>query len=286
YECKKLITRTSMASELTVLAHALNRISEGDRRLRDFTLVSLRQALREVVACFPVYRTYVNASGATETDRQMIEVALGRARRRNPAMEPSVFSFLRDVLLPEQGGEPSEEPYRRRLEFAMKFQQYTGPVQAKGVEDTAFYRYNVLLSLNEVGGDPQRFGSPPAQFHEANRRRLDHWPHALLTTATHDTKRGEDTRARLNVLSEIPDEWRRQLSGWARLNAGQRTVVDGEPAPDRNDEYFFYQTLLGAWPAEPAGTMHPVAPASLVQRLGEYMKKAIKEAKVHTSWIN
>ncbi len=284
YDCKRLICRTSMGSELLVLARALNRISEGDRRLRDFTLSSLTAALVEVVACFPVYRTYVSAAGATENDRQMIEVALRRAARRNPAAEPSVFDFLRQALLPQPDGEPAE--YERRLQFAMKFQQYTGPVQAKGVEDTAFYRYNVLLSLNEVGGDPQRFGAPPAQFHETNRRRREHWPHALLATATHDTKRGEDARARLNVLSEIPKEWGRTVTAWARLNTRNRTKLDGEPAPDRNEEYFFYQALLGAWPAEPAGTVHETAPADLVERLSQYMAKALKEAKVHTSWIN
>jgi (1->4)-alpha-D-glucan 1-alpha-D-glucosylmutase len=282
YECKKLITRTSMASELTVLAHALNRISERDRHLRDFTLVSLFQALREVVASFPVYRTYVNSSGATETDQKEIDVALSRARRRNPAMEPSVFRFVRDVLLAKPGGELTEEDYQSRLDFAMKFQQYTGPVHAKGVEDTAFYRYNVLLSVNEVGGEPHHAGGSPEQFHEANRRRQEHWPYAMLATSTHDTKRGEDARARLNVLSEMSDEWGRHLSTWARLNAGQRTEVDGEPAPDRNDEYFYYQTLLGAWPAEGGEQV----PAELVQRVRETMQKAIKEAKVHTSWIN
>ena len=154
YECKKLITWTSMASELNVLSFALNRISEADRRSRDFTLASLTEALREVVAAFPVYRTYVNAAGAGAADRQIIELALHIAARRNPAMEPSVFRFLRAALLPEPGEEGTEAEYERRLQFAMKFQQYTGPVQAKGVEDTAFYRYNLLLSLNEVGGDP------------------------------------------------------------------------------------------------------------------------------------
>jgi (1->4)-alpha-D-glucan 1-alpha-D-glucosylmutase len=239
-----------------------------------------------VVACFPVYRTYVSAAGVTDADRQVLEVALTRARRRNPAMEPSVFDFLRHVLLPEPGGDVSDSEYRRRLEFAMKFQQYTGPVQAKGLEDTAFYRYNVLLSLNEVGGDPQRFGAPPAAFHESNRRRHEHWPHAMLATATHDTKRGEDGRARLNVLSEIPDEWRKALSRWAQANASNRTKVEGEPAPDRNDEYLFYQALLAAWPAEPAGPPPTAAPQDLIDRLRDYMTKALKEAKVHTSWIN
>ncbi|MCI0459539.1 MAG: malto-oligosyltrehalose synthase, partial [Gemmataceae bacterium] len=196
YRSKELITETALASELNVLAHALNRLSEGNRRARDYTLDSLREALRELITCFPVYRTYVSASGVPSADRQVIDLALARARQRNPAMEPSVFDFLREVLLP-QAPHPSpapagEEEYRCRLEFAMKFQQYTGPVQAKGVEDTAFYRYNLLLSLNEVGGDPQRFGGLPAQFHEANGRRLAHWPHTMLATATHDTKRGED----------------------------------------------------------------------------------------------
>src|SRR5262249_52376472 len=151
YECKKLITWTALASELTVLAHALNRLSEGNRRARDFTLNSLREALRETVACFPVYRTYVSSAGATESDRHMIDSALARARGRNPAMEPSVLDFLRQVLLPADNAEVVPPEEQRRLDFAMKFQQYTGPVQAKGMEDTAFYRYNRLLSLNEVG---------------------------------------------------------------------------------------------------------------------------------------
>jgi (1->4)-alpha-D-glucan 1-alpha-D-glucosylmutase len=286
YHSKKLIIETALASELHVLAHALNRLSEGNRRARDFTLDSLQDALREVVACFPVYRTYVGTGGAAESDRQMIDLALSRARRRNPAMEPTVFDFVRSVILPPESGEISEDEYHRRLRFAMKFQQYTGPVQAKGIEDTAFYRYNVLASLSEVGGDPQRFGGAAAQFHEANRRRLANWPGTMLATATHDTKRGEDARARLNVLSEVAEEWRRRVSRWARANASQRQTVDGEPAPDRNDEYLFYQTLLAAWPAEAAGTAHQTAPADLADRLGNYLVKAAKEAKIHTSWIN
>jgi (1->4)-alpha-D-glucan 1-alpha-D-glucosylmutase len=321
YECKKLITWMVMSSELNILAYALNRLSEGNRRARDFTLNNLREALREVVACFPVYRTYVSAAGTTESDRHMIDLALTRAQQRNPVMEPLVFDFLRQALLPGNGrasGEwlvvsgktsltrpdhsalsthdsrltthhsplTNEAEYHQRLEFAMKFQQYTGPVQAKGLEDTACYRYNRLLSLNEVGGDPQRFGGIPDQFHEANRQRQERWPHSMLATATHDTKRGEDARARLNVLSEIPSDWRRMIFQWARMNAGHRTEVQGEKAPDRNDEYLFYQALLGAWPAEPLSTTHRVASTELVERLRAYMLKAVKEAKVHTSWIN
>jgi (1->4)-alpha-D-glucan 1-alpha-D-glucosylmutase len=285
YECKRLITGTSLASELNVLGSALNRISEGDRRARDFTLDSLRQALREVAACFPVYRTYVTAAGATDADRSVIGRAIDRARRRNPAMEASVFEFVREALLPDREKLPEAE-YRSRLRFAMKFQQYTGPLQAKGVEDTAFYRYNVLVSLNEVGGDPQRFGGTMAQFHDANQRRVDRSPWTMLATTTHDTKRGEDARARLNVLSELPGEWRHCLSRWVRLNRRNRTIVEGEPAPDRNAEYLFYQALLASWPAEPLGTTHSSAPAELSQRLRDYMLKAVKEAKIHTSWIS
>ncbi len=285
YDCKRTITGTSLASELNVLGHELNRISEGDRRARDFTLYSLRHALREIAASFPVYRTYVNADGATEADRLVVDQAIRRARRRNPAMEATVFDFARECLLPD-ATRLSEPEYRERLHFAMKFQQYTGPLQAKGLEDTAFYRYNVLVSLNEVGGDPQRFGSSVAQFHQTNQQRHRRYPYTMLATATHDTKRGEDSRARLNLLSEIPGAWQIQVANWAGLNAESRTLVDGEPAPDRNDEYLFYQTLLGAWPAEAAGTTHTAAPADLVGRLRDYMLKAVKEAKVHTSWIS
>jgi (1->4)-alpha-D-glucan 1-alpha-D-glucosylmutase len=292
YHAKRLIMLHSMASELNVLAQALKRIAESDRRSRDFTLNALRRALVEVVAFFPIYRTYVNESGFSATDRAAIDLATHLARQRNPAMESSIFLFLRGVLL--TGAEPglehdsqAEADIQQRRRFAMKFQQYTAPVHAKGVEDTAYYRYNVLTSLNEVGGDPRRFGCSVDQFHAANAVRLERWPFEMIATATHDTKRGEDARARINVISEIPEEWRRAVSGWARTNATHRTVVDRESAPDRVDEYLFYQSLLGAWPAEPAeGGIPPEAPAALVERMREYMHKAIKESKVHTSWVN
>ncbi|QEL16615.1 malto-oligosyltrehalose synthase [Limnoglobus roseus] len=281
YDCKKLITWTSLAAELNVLAHALNQLSEGDRRARDFTLDSLREALREVAVCFPVYRTYVDRAGVSDTDQQVVDQAIHRARRRNPAMEASVFDFVRSVLLPDREGVP-EAVYDARLRFAMKFQQYTGPLQAKGVEDTSFYRYNVLASLNEVGGDPQRFGGTVVQFHQANQARRERSPRGMLATATHDTKRGEDARARLNVLSEVPVTWGKRVRRWAALNADCRTPVEGSPAPDANDEYLFYQALLGSWPA---GRTEATAPPDLVERLQAYMAKATREAKVHTSWI-
>ena len=285
YESKRLIMATSMASELNLLGQALNRLSEDNRRTRDFTLNSLRQVLREVVACFPVYRTYISADAVSGTDRHQLETAIRHARRRNPTVEPSLFDFLREVLLAESAAACSSAENNRRLEFAMKFQQYTGPVQAKGVEDTAFYRYNLLLSLNEVGGDPQRFGRSPAEFHQSNAYRQQHWPATMLASATHDTKRGEDVRARLNVLSEMPDEWGRAISKWARLNARHRSRVDGDPAPDRNDEYLLYQTLIGAWPLAYSQTK-PLSPDDpFISRLKEYMLKAARESKVHTSWL-
>jgi (1->4)-alpha-D-glucan 1-alpha-D-glucosylmutase len=296
YRSKKLIMMTSMSSELNVLAHSLDQIAEGNRRSRDFTLNSLRDALTEFVACFPVYRTYVSEAGWTEADRQTIEHAVRVARRRNPAMESAIFDFLRAVLLPvhpagTQGatgkGPPTYAPqdeaeYHAWLRFTMRLQQYTGPVQAKGIEDTSFYRYNVLVSLNEVGGEPARMGTSVEAFHEANAARHARFPCTMLATATHDTKLGEDTRARIHALSEVPEAWRRELARWVRINAPQRQKVDGDWAPDRRDEYRFYQALLGCWPPD---LDRPEPPTTLVERLEEYMTKAIREAKVHTSWL-
>ena len=287
YETKRLIMDTAMASELTVLAHTLDRIGEGNRRSRDFTQNSLRDMLVAVVACFPIYRTYVNDQGWAPDDRAALERAIVRARRRNPAMENTIFDFFREVMFPRdpddvntagpdrRGGYPpaDETEVAERLRFAMKFQQYTGPLQAKGLEDTAFYRHNVLVSLNEVGGDPSRFGLAPGEFHELNQLRRQEWPYEMISTGTHDTKLGEDVRARIDVLSEIPDDWEREVAKWMRLNKSARTIVDGEPAPDRNDEYRLYQVLLGAWPLD-------------VPRLQTYMNKAVKEGKEHSSWIN
>jgi (1->4)-alpha-D-glucan 1-alpha-D-glucosylmutase len=298
YECKRLIMDTSMASELNVLAHMLDRVAESSRKSRDFTLNSLRDVITEVVACFPAYRTYVNEDGWTAEDRAVVERAIVRARRRNPAMDPTIFDFFREVVLPRdmddavvfpnerRGGYPASDAAEAavRLRFAMKFQQYTGPLQAKGLEDTAFYRYNVLLSLNEVGGDSSRFGRTAREFHEANLTRRHHWPYEMLATSTHDTKLGEDVRARVNVLSELPEEWGREVSRWMMLNRSRRTLVDGEPAPERNDEYRFYQALLGIWPAEIASAA--AASDELIERLQAYMTKAVKEAKVYSSWIN
>lgn len=290
YEGKRLIVTTALSSEFQVLAQSVNRLSEADWRSRDFTLASIRRALREVVACFPVYRTYIDRAGATDADAALVDTAIADARRRNPAMESSIFDFLRAVLLP-QAVEDMAPPTAgvidpRRFEVAMRFQQYTAPVQAKGVEDTAFYRYHVLSSLNEVGGDPGRFGRTVDEFHAAGAHRLRHWPLEMLATTTHDTKRSEDARARINVLSEMPDAWQNAVTQWRRLNARHRGRLGGAHAPDVNDEYFFYQALAGAWPTERFDDPLPnQAPPDLLSRLGAFMQKAIREAKLHTSWI-
>jgi len=281
YTCKKLIMSTSMASELNVLAHALNRISEGDRCSRDFTLDSLQDALKEVIACFPVYRTYINPYRAGASDRALIHEAVDEAKRRNPAVEASIFDFIQVVLLPENTAKVPPEEFQKQVAFTMKFQQYTGPVQAKSVEDTAFYRYDVLLSINEVGGDPDRFGITVTDFHALNTTRRKTWPYSMLTSSTHDTKRGEDARARLNVLSEIPQDWEKVITQWSQKNSRFRTIAGRLQAPDRLDEYFFYQTLLAVWPTEET----PENLTDVCERICAYMTKAMKEAKRHTSWI-
>ena len=274
-----------MASETNVLASQLSRVAEHNRYYRDFTLYALREALREVIACFPVYRTYIVAEtdSVEERDHVQIEVAVNRARRRSPTIDPSIYEFLREILLlryPDTFDPAAREEQRA---FVMKFQQLTGPVMAKGMEDTAFYIYNRLASLNEVGGEPQRFGTTVAAFHLQNPERLRSGPAAMIATATHDTKRSEDVRARINVLSELPEVWRKALTRWSRINRQKKIDVDGTLAPDRNEEYLLYQTLLGTWPLGPGDT---ATHATFIQRIQEYMVKAIREAKVHTSWLN
>lgn len=283
YEKKKLVMQVAISGEINTLGHYLNAVSERDRLRRDFTLNSLTRAITEVIACFPVYRTYINAWPAGEKDSQYIEAAVAKAKRKNPAISASIFDFVRDVLLlrfPPHAGDGDRMEW---LHFVMRFQQITGPVMAKGVEDTAFYVYNRLVSLNEVGGTPDRFGIPVEVFHGQNLERCKSSPHAVNATATHDSKRGEDVRARLNALSEIPEKWRKSLGNWSRLNRRKKLPVDGQPVPDRNEEYLLYQTLIGAWPAVP---MDEAGHGEFRGRIGEYMVKAVREAKVNSSWIN
>jgi (1->4)-alpha-D-glucan 1-alpha-D-glucosylmutase len=285
YECKRLILKAAMSSELYVLSRRLTRIAERSRYTRDFTQNSLHHALTEVIACFPVYRTYIRRTQATVSpdDRLNINAAVRAARRRNPTQDPSVFDFIGSlVLLKDPKGTTAHERAERR-DFALRFQQLTSPVTAKGLEDTAFYRFYPLASLNEVGGEPALIGVSQERFHERNRDRQETWPHALSATSTHDTKRGEDTRARINVLSEIPEEWNQALHRWRELNRGRKASLDGAEAPDANEEYLIYQTLVGTWPL---GGVTDENRSEYVGRLQEYMRKALKEAKLHTSWIS
>ena len=287
YASKRLIMRTAMASELNVLANALNRISETDRQHRDFTLNGLRRALVEVIACFPVYRTYVSSQGATSEDIAVVDAAIAEAQRRDPLQEPSIFTFIRSVMLPPpaDAGAAIDRWRDRAVAFTHKLQQYTAPVVAKGIEDTAFYNDVLILSANEVGGDLRHPVRGVAEFHRESVHRLTHWPLEMTAGSTHDTKRGEDARARINVISELPDEWRAHLSRWTAINEEARTRVHSTAAPDRNDEWMYYQALVGAWPAERVDTPVPaVAPDELVERMRTFMRKAMKEAKRHTSW--
>ncbi len=281
YQSKKLIIRSTLTSELATLARWIDHISERDRRTRDFTLQELRAALVEIVACFPVYRTYIRPDGCREEDREVVLRALAAAKRRSLAVNLSIFDFLKDALLfTDIDPEDPRRPLMR--EFAMRFQQYTPPVMAKGLEDTSFYIDNRLLSLNEVGGDPRHYGTDREAFHARERVYREHHPHTLLAGSTHDSKRSEDVRARLNVLSEIPSEWRAHLTRWARLNRAHKPRVDGEGAPDRNDEYLLYQTLLGVWPLTP----HEAPSEAFADRIEAFLIKALREAKRRSSWLN
>ncbi|HEY1380722.1 MAG TPA: malto-oligosyltrehalose synthase, partial [Gemmataceae bacterium] len=275
--------QVSMASEINSLAHQLERLANKNRRYRDFTLNSLVRAIREVIACLPVYRTYLTSPGSVlPRDAGYLERAVEEAKRRNVRVAEQIFDFLRDTLLWRNYDLFGPDDRPGVVAFVRRFQQVTGPVTAKGVEDTAFYVYNRLASLNEVGGEPESFGLSLAGFHRRNAARLQRWPHAMLATSTHDTKRSEDVRARINVLSELPEEWRAALLRWNRANTARKSIVTGELAPDRNDEYLFYQVLLGAWPFDPT----PEEFAVFRERMVNYMLKAVKEAEVHTSWVN
>jgi len=295
YLCKKHVMNFLLAGELQVLANELDRLSESSTHTRDFTQNTLREALKEVVACFPVYRSYVTGRGASAEDRRDIDWAIAQARRRSSDPEPTLFDWIHRVLtadlgLPAEADSASGEAggFRRRdvVRFAMRFQQLTGPVMAKSLEDTAFYRQHRLASLCEVGGDPRRFGTSPAAFHRANAERLRRWPRAMLATSTHDTKRGEDTRLRIHVLSEIAPEWDRRVRRWATWSRRLKRTVDDEPAPAPDDEYLLYQTLVGTWPEVDGARPEPGVSwlPAYRERVERYAIKALREAKRRSSW--
>ncbi|WP_437222168.1 malto-oligosyltrehalose synthase [Planctomicrobium sp. SH661] len=278
---KRLILDVSMSSELHLLATRLKRIAEHDRYARDFTLKSLTNALSEVIVHFTVYRTYLRPGSSHSDDRKIVMHAVEKARRANPAMDARLFEFIGDLLMNQ-----ATEANARQLEidvFIGRFQQVTSPVMAKGVEDTAFYRDIPLLSMNEVGSHPPSAVVSLSQFHHENERRLREFPATLLCSSTHDTKRSEDVRSRINCLSEIPDVWRTSVGRWRRWNRRFLKSVHGNTAPDRNDEYLFYQTLLGIWPA---GEVDSQTHDDLRERIHKFMVKAVHEAKEQTSWIS
>ena len=283
YLCKRHILKVVLASELNVLANLLSRIALASRYTCDFTLNSLRSALGEIIASFPVYRTYVNGPEVSDEDRRYAEKAVVAAKKRSSAADLSVFDFVQRILLIDVYGSDAGWYKQAVLRFSMKFQQVTAAVMAKGLEDTAFYRYNRLVSLNEVGGNPSRFGTTVEEFHHANQQRLSCWPDSMLASSTHDSKRSEDVRARINVLSELPPVWLLHLRRWRDWNRAKKPQVDGQPAPTRNDEYLLYQTLIGTWPSQ---LLDDADWKTYTERIEQYTLKAAREAKEHTSWAN
>ncbi|HYZ34252.1 MAG TPA: malto-oligosyltrehalose synthase [Crenalkalicoccus sp.] len=282
-EARRQILRDNLSSELNATAATLKRVANRDLVTRDFTLTALRRALTEVLVHFPVYRLYITPGGRGADDKRILDWALAGARRTVRATERPLIDLL-DAWLGGEAPRSLPPPLRRdRLAAAVRFQQLSAPTAAKSVEDTAFYRYGRLISRNEVGSDPDRFAVTPAAFHAAARARARHFPHALLATATHDHKRGEDTRARLAVLSQLPEEWAAALRRWTRLNASLKRQIEGGPAPDAADEVMLYETLVGAWPlgldpADEAGV------AAYRDRVAAWQEKAVREAKRRTDW--
>jgi (1->4)-alpha-D-glucan 1-alpha-D-glucosylmutase len=278
---KRRILETQMSGDLDNLAGYVKRMAHRTRSGRDFTLRRLKESLAEMLVRFAVYRTYVDREGAREADRRYIRSAAEVSVLHRPHLQPELL-FLQRLLLGEigrDGGDDEAETAELCRQIGVRFQQLTAPLMAKGFEDTALYVYNRLLSLNDVGGDPRRFGCSAADFHVFVEKRADRWPHAMNSTATHDSKRGEDVRARLNVLSEIPAEWAAHLVQWHILNRPDKVRLNGQEVPDKNEEYFLYQTLIGAFPFGSRDLSH------FIERISQYMVKAAREAKIHTSWL-
>jgi (1->4)-alpha-D-glucan 1-alpha-D-glucosylmutase len=285
---KRHVMETLLASELDVLARELDHLSEQHWLSRDYTLERLRRAVVATVSQYSVYRSYVTAAGCSDNDRRIIETAINRAKRHWQGPDEEILDFLQSVLtLDLVRNRNSGYSRTETVRFAMRFQQYSSPVMAKGLEDTAGYRYPRFLSLNEVGSEPNLFELSAGAFHAVNEERRRAWPRNMLATATHDTKRGEDVRARLNVLSEMPD-WGTTVRKWRRFNRRWRAETDGVRTPSFNDEYMIYQTLLGAWP--PSDTFETLtdreAVATFTERVKDYVVKAVREAKTISSWSN
>jgi (1->4)-alpha-D-glucan 1-alpha-D-glucosylmutase len=290
-EDKRLLIENDLLGGLENLVYQLKAIASKFTHASDFTLTGFRKALEAVFVNFPVYRTYINEEGADERDRQVIAWTMEKARASLPSHVHEI-DFIERMLLAFSAPEFSKEEKKNALEFAMRLQQFTSPLMAKGIEDTFLYVYNRLVSLNEVGGNPDLFGHTPEDFHAFARQRLAAWPHSQNATSTHDTKRGEDVRARIDVISEFPEEWEALVAQWHAQNKPFKKRRGAQFIPDRNDEYFLYQTLLGAWPFED-GVREAAAeigagenvPDGFRSRMREYLVKAVREAKVHTVWL-
>jgi (1->4)-alpha-D-glucan 1-alpha-D-glucosylmutase len=277
-EKKRLIAEKHMVGDIDNLANLLKRLAGRYRYGSDFTLYGFKKALAELLAMFPVYRSYVSAEELSDADR----LRIGEAIRRTKANLPDFvheLEFIEKIFKLRFEEDLDPENQRQWYHFIQRFQQFTGPLMAKGMEDTALYIYNRLLSLNEVGGNPEKFGVSLIEFHHFNKKRSSSWPRTMNATSSHDTKRGEDVRARLNVLSELPMEWEHQVGVWSRSNKRYKAGTDSGEAPDSNDEYLLYQTLVGAWPF--AESEIP----EFKERLESYLIKAVREAKVHTAWL-
>jgi (1->4)-alpha-D-glucan 1-alpha-D-glucosylmutase len=276
-ECKRKIIDTHLAGDIDNLAFLIKDVSGKDRKGTDITLYGLRKALIELMIYFPVYRSYINGEILSTEDRMHLEKAIHNARKANPGLLRE-FAFIERFLLLKFDPSATDEEKKNWTNVVMRFQQFTGPLMAKGFEDTLLYNYNRLISLNEVGGFPQIFGIHTETFHQFNSKRMRFWPNSMNATSTHDSKRGEDIRARINILSEIPEEWNEQVKNWAKINKHLKETYENETIPDANDEYLFYQTLLGSFQADED-------PEQYKTRVSEFMLKAIREAKVHTDWI-
>ncbi|MEC4984538.1 MAG: malto-oligosyltrehalose synthase [Oscillatoria sp. PMC 1068.18] len=277
-EKKRLIADKNLAGDAENLANLLKRISEKNRHGRDFTLNGLRKAILEVLVLFPVYRTYINEQGVSHRDRIYVEKTIKKAAAQNPQLV-NEMELIKRFLLLEYGESLTEEDREMWLRFVMKLQQFSGPLTAKGVEDTLFYVYHRFISLNEVGSSPDEFGVTVAEFNEFNQQKFKHWRHSMNTTSTHDTKRSEDVRARLNVISEIPEEWETQIRTWMELNREYKQDNGDRVIPDSNDEYFLYQNLVGAFPLKDEEY------SQFIERVKDFVVKAVREAKVHTAWL-
>ncbi len=277
-EKKQLIVEKNLAGDVENLAHILKKIASQSRLGIDFTMNGLKRTLSEVLTLFPVYRTYVNGDGLSEEDSIYIKEVIEAARERIPLLL-NELNYIEKLLLLEWDESLTEEEKALRLHFVMRLQQLSGPLMAKGIEDTLFYVYNRLISLNEVGGNPGKFGVTVSDFHKFNQKQSITWMYKMNATATHDTKRGEDVRARLNVLSEMPEQWERQIKKWHEINRLHKINIQGKAVPVNNDEYFFYQSLIGTYPfAETEKT-------DFIERLKNYMLKSVREAKVQTAWL-